>query len=143
MTVAEVEQHVIKSTSIFQRSEDSVDHKIVSIRREPMLLEEPHEETFFELFYDLILVVVFIKLSYLKYDMTGSGILTVAAIFSNFWSCWSLMNCYATMLHTEDMIHRLYYVFHITASFIMAITIQHPSYSFFSYHQMVRLICYV
>jgi ribosomal protein L17 len=141
MTEAEVQDEIIKTTSKHARSAEEINHKLVTVRREPTLLEEPHDETFFELFYDLILVVVFIKLSYLKYDMTVNGILTVAAIFSNFWSCWSLMNCYATMLHTEDMIHRLYYVFHITASFIMAITIQHPSYSFFSYHQMVRLIC--
>lgn len=109
------------------------------MRRKPQLLEEPHEETFFELFYDLLIVAAFSKLSYLKYDMTLNGILTVAAIFSNFWSCWSLMNCYVTMLHTEDMVHRFYYVGHITASFVMAITVDHPDHSFFHYSSMVHI----
>lgn len=44
------------------RSVEHVEHKIVSLRKPPQILDEEHEETFFELFYDLILVVVFIKL---------------------------------------------------------------------------------
>jgi hypothetical protein len=139
VTAAEIDDVIAKTTSKHTRTEEEAHHKIVTVRKDPALLEEPHEETFFELFYDLILVVVFIDLGYLKYNMTASGLLTVAVIFSNFWSCWSLMNCYATMLHTEDMLHRVYYVAHITTSFIMAITIQHPSHDFFNYSAMVNI----
>ena len=58
----------------------------------PAMHEHHHEETFFELFYDLIIVVVLMKLSYLKYEFTWFGIFTVVAIFGNFWSCWSNLN---------------------------------------------------
>ena len=80
-----------------------------------------HEETFWELFYDLIIVVVFMRLSVVKYELTPGGIGTTAAIFLNFWSCWSLLNTYATMLHTNDVVHRLYYAFHIACTFFMAV----------------------
>lgn len=35
----------------------------------------------------------------LQYEMTFFGFFTVLAIFSNFWSVWSLLNVYTTMLH--------------------------------------------
>lgn len=59
---------------------------------QPTVHSHHHEETFFELFYDLIIVVVLMKLSYLKYEFTWFGIFTVIAIFGNFWSCWSNLN---------------------------------------------------
>ena len=58
----------------------------------PLAHSHHHEETFFELFYDLIIVVVLMKLSYLKYEFTWFGVFTVVAIFGNFWSCWSNLN---------------------------------------------------
>ena len=47
--------------------------------------EENHDETYFELFYDLIIVVVFIKLGYIRYEVTSFGFFTTFAIFLNFW----------------------------------------------------------
>jgi hypothetical protein len=76
-------------------------------------------------------------LSYLKYDLTFQGALSVGALFANFWSCWSLLNVYVTMLHTEDVLHRFYYVAHIITSFFMAISIQNPEFTTFNFHYMV------
>ena len=64
--------------------------------------------------------------------------MTVSSIFANFWSCWSLMNLYATMLHTEDLLHRLYYVAHIFTSFLMAVAIDHPDHTFFAHRESER-----
>ena len=43
------------------------------------------QETYFEGFYDLIIVVVFIKLGYIKYEVTAFGFMTTLSIFLNFW----------------------------------------------------------
>jgi len=96
----EVNEHVrtISKYGAHGRTMSSVQQLTLKVARDQKVHEDTHEETFFELFYDLILVVVFIKLSYLKYDLSIEGMLTVAAIFANFWSCWSLMNCYVTMV---------------------------------------------
>jgi low temperature requirement protein LtrA len=82
------------------------------------------EETFFELFYDLIIVVVLMKLSYLKNDFTWTGFFTDVALFSNFWSCWSMLNVYVTMAYQEDGLHRAYFVLHITAACVMCIFVE-------------------
>ena len=37
------------------------------------------------------------------------------------------------MLHSEDFVTRLYYVLHISASFLMALTIEHPDHKFFNF----------
>ena len=143
----EVHEHVAKFRPAHSRRLSRAHHKVVSLVREPLVLEEPHDETFFELFYDLIVVVVLIKLAYLKHDMTFSGVLTVFTVFANFWSCWSLMNTYATMLHAEDLLHRLYYTLHIAVTFFMALTISDPDYSFFDwgrmgwYHAGASVVC--
>ena len=69
------------------------------------------------------------------------------AIFANFWSTWSLMNTYVTMLHTEDLLHRSYYVVHISLSFLMALTITDPDHNFFNwaklgwYHALASIVC--
>jgi hypothetical protein len=34
-------------------------------------------------------------------DFTWAGFFTIVALFSNFWSCWSLFNVYVTMSHQE------------------------------------------
>jgi len=96
----EVNEHVrtIPKYGAHGRTMSNVHQLTLKVAREQKVHEDTHEETFFELFYDLILVVVFIKLSYLKYDLSVEGIVTVGAIFANFWSCWSLMNCYVTMV---------------------------------------------
>ena len=39
-------------------------------------------------------------------------------------------------LHTEDVLHRMYYVVHISLSFLMAISIEDPDHSFFHYGTM-------
>lgn len=102
-------------------------------QRRPMVHVHHHEETFFELFYDLIIVVVLMKLSYLKYDFTMHGFFTVCAIFANFWSCWSFLNVYVTMVHQEDGVHRIYYALHVCMSFVMCIATEHPNYDFFDF----------
>jgi len=127
-----------KSKPHHARSIEEAKTKSMRLLRPQSLLEDYHEETFYELFYDLILAVVFIKLSYLKYDLTFEGALSVGALFANFWSCWSLLNVYVSMLHTEDVLHRAYYVAHIIASFFMAISIQNPEFTTFNFHYMVN-----
>mmetsp|Transcript_50693 Transcript_50693/g.64944 ORF Transcript_50693/g.64944 Transcript_50693/m.64944 type:complete len:1082 (-) Transcript_50693:161-3406(-) len=107
--------------------------RIMVFNPNPVLHIHSHEETFFELFYDLIIVVVLMKLSFLKNDFTWIGFWTVVAIFSNFWSCWSMLNIYVTMGHQEDGLHRLYYAFHLTAACIMCVFTEHPDHSFFSF----------
>jgi len=99
----------------------------------PLVHVHHHEETFFELFYDLIIVVVLMKLSYLKYDFSWEGFFTVVAIFANFWSTWSLLNVYVTMIHQEDMLHRFFYALHVVMSFIMCLALEHPDFNFFDY----------
>ena len=37
------------------------------------------------------------------------------------------------MLHAEDALTRLYYVLHIFAAFLMALTVEHPSHDFFHF----------
>ena len=59
----------------------------------PKLWEEPHAESFWELFYDLIIVVAFIRLSSGKYNLTPAGLTTTSVLFLNFWSCWSMTIC--------------------------------------------------
>lgn len=100
----------------------------------PLVHVHHHEETFFELFYDLIIVVVLMKLSYLKYDFSAHGFFTVVAMFGNFWSVWSLLNVYITMVHQEDAVHRLFYALHTMMAFIMCIATEHPNYPFFEFH---------
>jgi hypothetical protein len=57
------------------------------------------------------------------------------------------MNVYVTMLHGEDLVHRLYYIAHIGTSFVMAVTLEQPSDSFFNYnlqswyHACASIIC--
>ena len=80
----EVTEHLRTISKSHGRSVSNVHQLTLKVARDQRVHEDAHEETFFELFYDLILVVVFIKLSYLKYDMTIDGVLTVGAVFANF-----------------------------------------------------------
>jgi hypothetical protein len=92
LTQEEVTQEAEKHKSHHMRSVDYSHRLVVMLNRDPVVHEEPHRETFFELFYDLIMVVVFIKLSFLKYNLSAEGLFAVFAFFANFWSCWSLLN---------------------------------------------------
>jgi hypothetical protein len=68
-----------------------------------------------------------------QYEFTWFGFWTVVAIFSNFWSCWMLLNLYITMAHQEDAVHRLYYSLHVVMSFVMCMATEHPMFSFFDF----------
>ncbi|KAJ1456108.1 hypothetical protein M885DRAFT_616638 [Pelagophyceae sp. CCMP2097] len=134
-------------------------HKRVAVARAPKFHDEPHDETFWELFYDVILVVVFIKLSYVKYELNASGLATVGGLFANFWSCWSLLNIYVTMLHGNDLLHRAYYSFHIArtgaevgttqhgpraaCTFFMALYLGHANWAFFNFKEQAYYISIV
>ena len=71
----EVRLHARKHRSHHSRRlEDSRRLKVLQVvKRDRVVHLDPHEETFFELFYDLIVVVVFIKLGYLKNDFSLLG----------------------------------------------------------------------
>lgn len=105
--------------------------------KRPVLRYYNHEETFYELFYDLVLAVAFIKLSYLKYNMSLSGMATGFAIFANFWSCYSLFVVYVAMFHINDVTHRIYYIAHIATSIGMVISIGNSQFNFFNFKYMV------
>jgi low temperature requirement protein LtrA len=92
LTQEEVQKEAEKHKSHHMRSVDYSHKMVVMLHRDPVVHEEPHRETFFELFYDLIMVVVFIKLSFLKYSLSAEGLFAVFTLFANFWSCWSLLN---------------------------------------------------
>jgi hypothetical protein len=90
----------------------------------------------------LIALPVFLKcvyapprllLPFSQYDFTWFGFWTVVAIFSNFWSCWNLLNIYVTMVHQEDAVHRVYYSLHVMMSFVMCMACEHPMFSFFDF----------
>jgi hypothetical protein len=101
-------------------------------------LDKGHEESNYELFYDALLVVVIVKLSYMQqHDLTASGLLITGALFANFWSCWNLLNTYVTMLHTDDLVHRVYYLLHIVTSMAMIVSIHNPEFTFFNVKYMV------
>lgn len=66
-------QKKIKKMAGDQTSEPGIEHaievpraRIKLVRWTPQVLSKGHEETHFELFYDLIIVVVLMNLGYLK-----------------------------------------------------------------------------
>ena len=70
-------------------------------------LGQEREETYLELFYDLVIVVVFMRMGILlKYEPTTLGFFTVAVLNSIFWSQWCMFSHYVTLLHGEDLKHR-------------------------------------
>lgn len=85
------------------------DVSVVKWASKPVIkkLGEEREETYLELFYDLIIVVVFIRLGILlKYAPTIRGYFIVFVLFSIFWSQWCMFSHYVTLLHGEDLKHR-------------------------------------
>ena len=74
----------------------AVTREKIPIALRPKLWDKPHAESFWELFYDLIIVVAFIRISSGKHNLTGWGIATTSAIYLNFWSSWMIVNIYAT-----------------------------------------------
>ena len=104
----------------------------------PKLWEEPHAESFWELFYDLIIVVAFIRLSSGKYNLTPAGLTTTSVLFLNFWSCWSMTNMYITSFAQNDVFHRLYYSGHIALTFVMTMYLGHAEFSFFIFNVQAR-----
>ena len=104
----------------------------------PKLWEEPHAESFWELFYDLIIVVAFIRLSSGKYNLTPAGLTTTSVLFLNFWSCWSMTNMYITSFAQNDVFHRLFYSGHIALTFVMTMYLGHDEFSFFIFNVQAR-----
>mmetsp|Transcript_888 Transcript_888/g.2611 ORF Transcript_888/g.2611 Transcript_888/m.2611 type:complete len:640 (+) Transcript_888:187-2106(+) len=119
------------------RSIDAL-RKQAPIALRPKLWMEPHAESFWELFYDLIIVVAFIRLSSVKYMLTPAGIATTAVQFMNFWSCWVIMNYYVTSFAQNDILHRLFYTANLAACFAMVMFVGHADYEVFKFHVQAR-----
>merc|ERR1711908_101270 len=82
------------------------------------------EELYLELFYDLVIVAVFIRLGVLlKYEPTGRVLWIVATLYACFWSSWTLLTHYITLIDQDDSKHRIFYISHIFSVFVTAIYI--------------------
>lgn len=100
---------------------------------------EFHHESIYELLYDFILMIIYIKLGNIFInDYSTSGFLVISFIFCNFMSCWFLFNSYITMLHHKDALHRFYYILHIISTLLLVISIENPQFDSFNMKYMVR-----
>ncbi|KAH8068505.1 carboxylic ester hydrolase [Aureococcus anophagefferens] len=119
---------------------DTVEHakmkkkKTIRIAHRPDNHESEHPETYWELFYDLILVVVFMRLSAVKYNPSATGYATTVALFLSFWSSWSLLNVYLTKFAADDVLHRFFLAFHVVSSYVAATFLSHVDYEFFDFN---------
>ncbi|KAH8057512.1 carboxylic ester hydrolase [Aureococcus anophagefferens] len=108
--------------------------KTIRIAHRPDNHESEHPETYWELFYDLILVVVFMRLSAVKYNPSATGYATTVALFLSFWSSWSLLNVYLTKFAADDVLHRFFLAFHVVSSYVAATFLSHVDYEFFDFN---------
>ena len=113
--------------------ESLIDYRRWALKPKIKKLGSEHEETYLELFYDLIIVVVFMRLgTLLRREPTTRGVFVVFTLYSVFWSQWCLFSYYVTMLDSNDIKHRFLYIAHILSVFFCGIFILHEDSDGFS-----------
>ncbi|MBF0608337.1 MAG: low temperature requirement protein A [Candidatus Magnetobacterium sp. LHC-1] len=85
--------------------------------------EEERHATWFELFYDLIFVVVVAQLAdFLKHHLSMTGFAQYIFLFIPVWWSWVGATFYATRFDTDDMGHRMLTILQMFAVMAMAIS---------------------
>ncbi|MBF0317842.1 MAG: low temperature requirement protein A [Nitrospirae bacterium] len=86
--------------------------------------EEERHATWFELFYDLIFVVVVAQLAdFLKHHLSISGFIQYIFLFIPVWWSWVGATFYATRFDTDDLGHRVLTIVQMFAVMALAVSV--------------------
>ena len=83
--------------------------------------EVHREETFYELFYDLIFVAAAIQIGHvIQSDITTISLLESGLLFFVTRATWSQLMAYQNRLHNSDIVHYILYLLQAICAFIIA-----------------------
>lgn len=83
--------------------------------------EAHREETFYELFYDLIFVAAAIQIGHVvQSDITVDGLLKTSLLFFVTRATWSQLMAYQNRLDNSDIVHYVLYLLQAICAFLMA-----------------------
>lgn len=103
--------HDISVPQTIELNRDEVQHRL-KIHR---------EETWYELFYDLVFVAAALQIGHIvQSDISAEGLFRSGVLFAVMRATWDQLTFYQNRFDTKDMLHYIFYLLQAMCAFVMA-----------------------